>query len=132
MKIKLTKSIHNTYKTAAGLNAPLLLTGCLMAQDATPERVTVPLSDPSRPATVRASLMNGSITVKGYGGKEVIVEARGESSEGRQRERAPRNAEGMKRLDTGALGLSIEEFENTVRGGSGSPGRTADLGVQGP
>ena len=40
------------------------------------DRVSVALSDPSRPAFIKASAVNGSITVKAYEGKEVIVEAR--------------------------------------------------------
>ena len=39
------------------------------------DRVNVPLSDPSRPAFVKANLLNGSIIVKAYEGKEVLVEA---------------------------------------------------------
>lgn len=41
-----------------------------------PDRAVVPLSNPAKPAKVEVSLMRGSITVKGYDGKEVIVEAR--------------------------------------------------------
>ncbi len=41
-----------------------------------PDRVVVPLSNPAKPAKVEASVMRGSITVKGYEGKDVIVEAR--------------------------------------------------------
>jgi hypothetical protein len=40
------------------------------------DRVSVTLSDPSRPAMVKAGLVNGGITVKAYEGKEVVVEAR--------------------------------------------------------
>jgi hypothetical protein len=36
----------------------------------------VPLSNPAQPAKIEVSVMRGSITVKGYAGKEVIVEAR--------------------------------------------------------
>ena len=43
---------------------------------AQPDRVVVPLSNPAKPAKIEASLMRGSITVKGYEGKDVIVEAR--------------------------------------------------------
>ncbi len=46
------------------------------AQTAAPDRVVVPLSNPSLPARIEASIMRGSITVKGYGGKDVTVEAR--------------------------------------------------------
>ncbi len=41
-----------------------------------PDRAVVPLSDPSKPAKIEVSIMRGSITVKGYQGKEIIVEAR--------------------------------------------------------
>jgi len=41
-----------------------------------PDRAVVPLTDPSKPAKIEVSIMRGSITVKGYQGKEIIVEAR--------------------------------------------------------
>lgn len=41
-----------------------------------PDRVVVPLSNPAKPAKIEASLLRGSITVKGYDGKDVVVEAR--------------------------------------------------------
>ena len=46
------------------------------AKEAAPERAVVPLSNPAKPAKVEVSVMRGSITVKAYDGKEVIVEAR--------------------------------------------------------
>jgi hypothetical protein len=41
-----------------------------------PDRAVVPLSNPAKPAKVEASIQRGSITVRGYDGKEVIAEAR--------------------------------------------------------
>jgi len=46
------------------------------AKDETPDRAVVPLSNPAKPAKIEVSVMRGSITVKGYDGKEVVVEAR--------------------------------------------------------
>jgi hypothetical protein len=46
------------------------------AKEPAPERAVVPLSNPAKPAKVEVSVMRGSITVKAYDGKEVIVEAR--------------------------------------------------------
>jgi DUF4097 and DUF4098 domain-containing protein YvlB len=40
------------------------------------ERISVPLSDPSRPGMVKAATVNGSITVQTHGGKEVLVEVK--------------------------------------------------------
>src|SRR5207247_4735252 len=39
------------------------------------DRVSVNLSDPARPALVKASLVNGGITIKGYDGTKGVVEA---------------------------------------------------------
>ncbi len=41
-----------------------------------PDRAVVPLSNPAKPAKIEVSVIRGSITIKGYEGKEVIVEAR--------------------------------------------------------
>lgn len=41
-----------------------------------PDRAVVPLTNPAKPAKIEVSVIRGSITVKGYEGKEVIVEAR--------------------------------------------------------
>src|SRR6266550_3430578 len=74
-----------------------------------PDHFAVPLSYPSRPARVEASLVNGGITVKGYDGKEVVVEARA-----RNRESARSNSN-MKRIIVSSTGLSVEEENNQVR-----------------
>src|ERR1700747_1950854 len=75
---------------------------------ASPDRLSVPLSDASRPALVKASLVNVSITVKAYEGKEVVVEARA-----RNRER-DREEGGLHRLAISATGLSVDEENNEV------------------
>ena len=72
------------------------------------DRIPVTLSDPSRPARVKVSLVNGGITVKAYEGKEVVVEARV-----RNRENS-RNEGGPKRLTISSTGLSVEEESNEV------------------
>ncbi|MDH4196443.1 MAG: DUF4097 domain-containing protein [Candidatus Aminicenantes bacterium] len=61
-----------------GLAALLAFAAPVLAQtqESPPDRVTVPLSDPSKPARIEATVMRGSITVRGYQGKDVIVEAR--------------------------------------------------------
>ena len=45
-------------------------------KEETPDRAVVPLSNPAKPARIEVSVMRGSITVKGYQGKEIVVEAR--------------------------------------------------------
>jgi len=90
------------------------------------DRITVPLGDPSRPGTVKASLVNGGITVKGYDGKEIVVEAhvRGGGS--------AKQEGGMKRIPISATGLTVEEDSNQVRVGSDSTERAIDLTISVP
>jgi len=54
----------------------LILIGFSVAQENQTNKVTVPLTNPSKPVTLEAGLMSGGITVMGYNGKEVIVEAK--------------------------------------------------------
>lgn len=110
----------------------MLSAGCVFgwAQDASPERVTVPFSDPSRPKMVKVSLVNGGITVKGYAGKEVIVESRTTDGEtGRRRRSAP---PGMHQIFAGGAGLQVEESENTVTIGTERINSNAEISVQVP
>ena len=100
-----------------------------MAQE--PQRANIPLSDPSRPAVVHASLMNGSIHVAGYNGKEVIVEARLRHEAERESKPDPKAA-GMHRLESHGTGLRVEENDNEFHIGVGSMNRTVDLNIQVP
>ncbi len=108
----------------------LPLACALLAQEAAPEKLTVTLSDPSRPSTVRASLMAGGITVAGYDGKDVIIEAkaRGSSREAKQ----PEKAEGMKRLVNPNTGLRVTEENNVVHVETSSFSHAVDLTIQVP
>ena len=90
------------------------------------DRVAVPLSDPARPAFIKAHLLNGGITVKGYEGKEVIVEARVRSQENE------RENNGMHRIPINTTGLEVEEDSNRVDIGAASVQRTIDLTISVP
>jgi hypothetical protein len=98
-------------KRMATLTGFLLVANAL-AQAQDPERVVVPARNSSRPLVVNASTLNGSITVKGYAGKEVIVEAGKRESSRRDREES---RDGLKRLDLpGRSGLEVEEEDNVI------------------
>src|SRR5271170_615300 len=91
-----------------------------------PDRIAVNLSDPSRPAFIKASMVNGGITVKAYEGKEVIVEARTRNEE------HERQSGGPKRINISTTGLSVEEESNEVRISTESYARTIDLTISVP
>jgi len=111
------------------LTAFLLCAAAAFSQDAAPDRVTVPFSDPARPKTLRVGLINGSITVKGYDGKDAIVEARSDSRH--KRERAER-IDGLHRIDVVGTGLTVEESENVIRVGTRSGNEGVQLNIQVP
>jgi DUF4097 and DUF4098 domain-containing protein YvlB len=90
------------------------------------DRIPVRLSDPSRPAHVKVSMVNGGITVKAYEGKEVIVEARARNRENSREEGGP------KRLAISTTGLSVEEENNEVNINTESYMRPIDVTVSVP
>jgi hypothetical protein len=74
------------------------------------QRIVVPLSDPSRPATLEVSLFNGSISVTAYDGNEIVIV----TNDGRDDEPPRPDREGLRRIPNTAIGLTAEERDNTV------------------
>lgn len=95
------------------------------AQGDSPDRITVTLSDPAKPAFLKVNLMHGTIRVKAHQGKEVIVEARpldGEEMHDEHRDvdddRIAKR-KGMRRITNTSSGLTVEEDHNEVTVGAG-------------
>src|SRR5437763_16120428 len=110
--------------------APSAVSARAQTQDQSgPDRVAVTLTDRSRPALVKASLVNGGITVKAYDGKEVIVEARARN---RDRESGRSESNNMKRIVVSSTGLSVEAENNEVHIGTDSFARPIDLTISVP
>lgn len=109
--------------------AILLSAGLASAlEPATPDRVTATFSDASRPGLLKVNMVSGSITVKGYNGKEVVIEAAARDRGGR--EEAARG--GLRRIPITATGLNVEEENNVMRVSTGSVTRAVDLTIQVP
>ena len=108
-----------------------LASGFLAGQEVS-DKVTVPFSDPSRPGLVKASLIQGGITVTAYDGKEVIVEARPRSGRPRQSEKSGERTEGMKRLQISSTGLAVTEENNVISVDTDSHNRSIDLAIKVP
>ncbi len=98
------------------------------------DRLTVPFTDPSRPGTVKVNLISGSISVKGYAGKEVIVDTKTRDEDQGQRRSQPPGPEaaGLKRLANSSAGLTVEEESNVVSIVPGFPMRPVDITLQVP
>ena len=100
-------------------------------QDATPQRVTIPFSDATAPRKLIVDGLTGSVNVKGYDGKEAIVEYSGRGPIfGRGRSQAPPPA-GMRRIGPAWNDLSATEEHNVIHLNGSVLGRT-DLNIQVP
>ena len=89
----------------------LLVAVNLTAQE---ETITVPLSDPSKPGKLKLVINSGSITVKGYSGKEVIVKATRKESRKSSRRDKGGDKKGLKRISSNNLEFRAEEDDNYV------------------
>ena len=123
-------------KTLAVLLFTVLLTTVAAAQEQ-PDRINVPLSDPSRAGVLKVGLLSGSITVKGSASKEVVVEARIRKTDEDEEEGEPKSRKsraGLKLIQNTSTGLSVEEEDNVVSVSTGMRGgsRTVDLTIQVP
>lgn len=115
----------NTGTLCAGL---AILAAPLFSQE--PQRITMPFRDASAPRKLVVDLMIGSVTVRGYDGKDAIVEytTRGGGPRRRAAEPPP---QGMHRIGP-AAGIEVTENNNTVRVSNGGIFGAADLTIQVP
>ncbi len=123
----------NRYHISLGLTALLVFAGAIVyAQQAAGDRATVPFSDPSKPGLVEASVHSGAITVKGYNGKEVIIEAKLRGEKIQEREEVSEKAKGMQRISVARTGLIVEEDNNVMEVHVSAYDNTVDLTIQVP
>lgn len=150
--------MNRTYRNIL-LGLALLVCLALLgyAQDAKTDRAVVPLTDPAKPALIKADVLNGGITVKGYDGKEVIVEAKvrersltdeddedeaairpvrpieavGAEEDKEEKDKAAKVA-GMKKIGVVSTGLEVEESNNVVSISAESWKYAVDITIQVP
>jgi hypothetical protein len=102
-----------------GIFTIFLFMGALaFSQQASGDRINVSFSDPSKPGRVEVYVESGSITVKGYNGKDVIIDAtigtKGSTAEEQDKE-IPEKAKGMKRITANRTGMVVEEENNEMK-----------------
>jgi DUF4097 and DUF4098 domain-containing protein YvlB len=109
----------------------LLFVANVLGQGQAPgeDHVSVRFSDPSRPGLLKASLLSGGITVRGYEGKEVVIEARVRA---RESSHETSRSDGMRRIATRSTGLSVEEENNVMTVSASTLTRAVDLTIQVP
>lgn len=106
-------------------------------------RIAVKLTDPNKPCYVECGLVNGGITVKGYDGKEVIVEAK--QREGWDEDdwssdwdhdddddEEERSKAGLKKIAVTSSAFEVVEDDNRVAIEVDSWSQSADVFIQVP
>jgi len=114
------------------------------------EQLTVPLSSPGKPYSLKIQLVSGSIKVVSYDGKDIIINATPRSSDddkgsrtnsninfrkgGKDKEEGSNFDEsGMKRISSaGGFEVTAKEADNTVTVNTGNPNKTVDLDLKIP
>lgn len=125
------------------------------AQQSQTDHAVVSFTNPSKPGTVEVDVREGSILVRGYEGKDVVIDARWREraltkerreieaalaeteAELSEEERARRKAQaekskGMKMLQVESMGLTIEEEDNVIQVDVDEGKRAVDLIIQVP
>ena len=143
------------YSKILTLAAVLLFVGTLgLTQESASDRVTVPFSNPGKPGFIEVDVQRGNITVKGYNGSEVVIEATlreskigtwgGELADRitdqigdmtgtwQKKEKSDKTA-GLKKLALpGSTGLSVEEEDNHMEIRTRTMRNSVDLVIQVP
>ena len=132
--------------------AVLLFVGTLVfTQELGSDKVTVPFSNPGKPGFIEVHVQRGSITVKGYNGSEVVIEATLRESRivefgedmpakiermiDRTQKKLEKNDKtaGLKKLSLpGSTGLSVEESNNRMEIRTRTLKNSVDLVIQVP
>jgi Putative adhesin len=101
------------------------VTGMLAAQDPapSPQRTTLPFSDPSRPKSLLVDIPDGSVKITGYDGNDAVIEYSGRGEGLRRNAREGDMPPGMHRLDQPANSIDATQENNVVRVKGGFWGR---------
>jgi hypothetical protein len=121
------------------------------AQESQADHAVVNFSNPAKPGTLEVDLSEGSIIIRGYEGKEVIIDARWRERLLKKEEETPpeqpeektqeeiarekaqtEKAKGMKMIEVESSGLTIEEEENVIQVSVEHGKRAVDLVIQVP
>lgn len=124
--------MNKAAKIMAGLVLILIFASVAVAQEEVTDRVTVPLSKPGEPCVIDLGLVNGGISVTGYDGNEVVVEATSRLKKVSSRRSNRSGTEGMFRVPVNSSSLTVEEQNNKVSIDTESWKRTTDVVLRVP
>lgn len=100
------------------------------AQNGSTEQLTVPLSSPGKPYSLKVQMVRGSIKVVGSASSEIQINAtpRAEDERGNRQQ-----SNGMKRIaSAGSFEVTAKEADNNVTVNTGNPNKAVDLELKIP
>jgi len=109
----------------------LAITGLAASAQQTPGKLVIPFTDPAKAKMLKVDILNGSIHVQGYSGKDVIVEFKEGPERTSERESTPVPA-GMRRIGVGGGDFRAEELDNVMKIRAGISRQPASLFIQVP
>lgn len=99
---------------------------------ASPDHISVAFSDPTQPGKLIVKILSASISIKGYGGKDVVIDAH-MSDDADDKDSKGERQTGMHRIRSSAAGLEVEEEHNVMSVRTGFPNnRPVHLSIQVP
>ena len=126
--------MRTKYHLALAISLALSLPAThVLAQNETKESLTVPLTEPGKPGSLRVNLVNGTIHVSGYSGNQVIIEG-STKTEDEKDNKKDEQAGGMRRIRPANAGLDITATveNNDVRISSRYVNKTMNLNIKVP
>jgi hypothetical protein len=110
----------------------ILTATSIFGQSESSEQLTVPLSSPGKSYTLKVNLVQGSIKIVGYEGKDIVIDVTAPGSKaGREMEKDP--STGMKRISSsGSYEVIAKENDNTVTVNTSNPNKTFFLSLKVP
>jgi len=111
--------------------AAMIISTFLYAQDSGKEQLIVPLSDPGKPYKINVGLTTGSISITGYDGKDIQIDAETTGNKNRSEEDKG-NSGGMRRISSHSLSVTAEEKNNRINIGTDRPNLNIHLSIRIP
>src|SRR5262245_50713287 len=115
--------------TAHATSSSMRSQGATQAEPPAADQVTVPLTDPSKPAAIHVSLVHGGITVRAANRRDVLVAAHPDAD--RPSRRLDPDATGLRRLPQTA-GYRVTEDNNRVSVSAENPNRAVRFEIEAP
>ena len=109
----------------------LILVAFQLKAQVNTEQIVVPLSKPGLKGSIKVNLISGSIIVNGYSGKEVVINAKAMQERGHDDDN-DKNKEGLKKLNSNAFSLKVEEKDNEIKVSSHYSSRMVSIEIKVP